>query len=293
MIAPVLVFDLETVPDIAGGRRLHDFSGLSDNDVAQALFTLRRIKTGSDFLALPLHRIVSIGALYHQGDVVRLTALGRDNPDEAAMLQQFFQIIEDRTPTLVSWNGNGFDLPVLHYRALLHGISAPRYWEQGDDDSSFRYNNYLNRFHWRHIDLMDVLAGFQARAGAGLDLIATLLGYPGKLGMDGSQVWPAWAAGNHSAIHDYVEHDVLNTYLVYLRFERMRGRLSAAALSAAEARVRDLLRGSQKQPHRQAFLTAWDAAQQPDDANANANTNTNTKPNTNANTTSPIAPEPR
>ena len=60
-----------------------------------------------------------------------------------------------------SWNGGGFDLPVLHYRALLHGVQAPRYWEMGDEDTAFRYNNYLSRFHWRHLDVMDVLSGHQ------------------------------------------------------------------------------------------------------------------------------------
>lgn len=257
--APVLVFDLETVPDIEGARRLHDFHGLSDAEVAEALFALRRIRTGSEFLQHPLQRVVSIGVLYHGGDQLKLSAFGRDNEDEAELIRQFFDVIEKRTPTLVSWNGGGFDLPVLHYRALLHGIAAPRYWEQGDDDRSFRYNNYLSRFHWRHIDLMDVLAGYQARAVAGLDMIASLLGFPGKLGMDGSQVWPAWRDGDRAGIHDYVEHDVLNTYLVFLRFERMRGLLTPEGLARREAQLREYL-VQVRAPHLDAFLAAWDAA---------------------------------
>ncbi|AGA32524.1 Polysaccharide biosynthesis protein WlaX [Thioalkalivibrio nitratireducens DSM 14787] len=259
MSGPVLVFDLETVPDIEGGRRLHDFDGLSDAEVAEALFALRRIKTGSEFLAHPLHRVVSIGVLYQGGDQMKLSAFGRDTEDEAEVLRQFFDVIEKRTPTLVSWNGGGFDLPVLHYRALLHGVQAPRYWDQGDDDRSFRYNNYLNRFHWRHVDLMDVLAAYQARACAGLDMIASLLGFPGKLGMDGSQVWPAWRDGDRECIHDYVEHDVLNTYLVYLRFERMRGGLSSEMHGRREAQLRDYL-ATAGRPNLDAFLAAWDGA---------------------------------
>jgi predicted PolB exonuclease-like 3'-5' exonuclease len=82
----------------------------------------------------------------------------------------------------VSWNGGGFDLPVLHYRALRFQVQAPRYWETGDEDNAFRYNNYLGRFHWRHVDVMDVLSGYQARARASLSDTAVLLGYPGKLG---------------------------------------------------------------------------------------------------------------
>ncbi|AHE98874.1 3'-5' exonuclease [Thioalkalivibrio paradoxus] len=257
MSGPVLVFDLETVPDIEGGRKLHDFDGLSDAEVAEALFALRRVKTGSEFLAHPLHRVVSIGVLYQGGDQMKLSAFGRNTDDEAELLRQFFDVIEKRTPTLVSWNGGGFDLPVLHYRALLHGVQAPRYWDQGDDDRSFRYNNYLNRFHWRHIDLMDVLAAYQPRASAGLDMIASLLGFPGKLGMDGSQVWPAWRDGDRERIHDYVEHDVLNTYLVYLRFERMRGGLSPEMHERREAQLRDYL-ATAGRPNLDAFLAAWD-----------------------------------
>ena len=92
----------------------------------------------------------------------------------------------------MSWNGGGFDLPVLHYRALRFQVQAPRYWETGDEDNAFRYNNYLGRFHWRHVDVMDVLSGYQARARASLSDTAVLLGYPGKLGFDGSQVWDAY-----------------------------------------------------------------------------------------------------
>ncbi len=256
MTGPVLIFDLETVPDLEGARRLHDFDGLSDAEVADALFALRRIKTGSDFLAHALHRVVSIGVLYQGGDQLKLSAFGRDTEDEAELLHQFFDVIEKRTPTLVSWNGGGFDLPVLHYRALLQRVQAPRYWEQGSDDPAFRYNNYLNRFHWRHIDLMDVLAGYQMRASAGLDTIASLLGFPGKLGMDGSKVWPAWRDGDRERIHDYVEHDVLNTYLVYLRFERMRGGLNPESHARREAQLRTYLADS-GQPHLEAFAAAW------------------------------------
>jgi predicted PolB exonuclease-like 3'-5' exonuclease len=256
MSAPVLIFDLETVPDLDGARRLHDFAGLSDAEVADALFALRRIQTGSEFLAHALHRVVSIGVLYQSGDQLKLSAFGRDTEDEAELLRQFFEVIDKRTPTLVTWNGGGFDLPVLHYRALLHRVQAARYWEQGGDDPAFRYNNYLNRFHWRHIDLMDVLAGYQMRASAGLDTVASLLGFPGKLGMDGSKVWPAWRDGDREAIHDYVEHDVLNTYLVYLRFELMRGGLNPEAHALREAQLRAYLSGSGRQ-HLESFVDAW------------------------------------
>ena len=94
----------------------------------------------------------------------------------------------------------------------------------GEDDRDFKWNNYISRFHSRHIDLMDLLAGYQNRAFAPLDDIAQLCGLPGKLGMDGSKVWQAWREGKIEAIRDYCETDVANTYLLFLRFQRCAGR---------------------------------------------------------------------
>ncbi len=133
---------------------------------------------------------------------------------EAALIQSFFGMIDRHTPQMVSWNGSCFDLPVLHYRGLLAGVSAQRYWELGADDPEFRYNNYIGRYHTRHIDLMDVLSMYQSRASAPLDVLSKLAGYPGKLGMDGSQVWQAYRDGQIERIRSYCETDVVNTYLV-------------------------------------------------------------------------------
>ena len=175
------------------------------------------------------------------------------------MIRRFFEGVERYTPTLVSWNGSGFDLPVLHYRSMLHNIAAPRYWDTGDDDRNFRYNNYLGRFHWRHIDLMDVLAGYQGRATVPLDQMAVMLGFPGKLGMHGSEVWNQFRAGHLKSIRDYCETDVLNTYLIFLKFEFMRGHLSAHQLAEEFERVRSFL-ASHEAAHFANFLAAWNAA---------------------------------
>jgi 3'-5' exonuclease len=134
----VMVFDIETVPDVVSGRRLYELDGLSDADVAQAMFQLRMAKTGSDFLPHHLQRIVAISVVFRTRDAVRVWSLGDEEADEAELISRFFDGLERYTPTLVSWNGGGFDLPVLHYRSLLHGVSAPRYWDVGDDDREFR-----------------------------------------------------------------------------------------------------------------------------------------------------------
>ncbi|HEX2138324.1 MAG TPA: 3'-5' exonuclease, partial [Woeseiaceae bacterium] len=248
----------ETVPDVEFGRRLWQLDGLADDDVARAMGFLRQQATGSEFLPLHLHRVVAISVALRTADTFRVWSLGDRDSDEKELVQRFFDGIERYAPELISWNGSGFDLPVLHYRALRHGIQAPRYWETGDGNREFRYNNYLSRFHWRHLDLMDVLSAFQGRGRASLDQIALLLGFPGKLGMSGDRVWQAWLDGGIDDIRNYCETDVLNTYLVYLRFEYMRGKLDAADLEREFELVRTSLAATAA-PHLDAFLAAWAA----------------------------------
>jgi hypothetical protein len=254
-----LIFDIETVPDVDFGRRHYELEGLSDDDVAKAMFNHRRQEQGTEFLPLHQHRVVAISVLLRRDDTLRLWTLGEPDSDEAELVQRFYDCLERYSPDLVSWNGSGFDLPVLHYRALRHGVTAARYWETGDSDQSFRWNNYLNRFHNRHLDLMDVLSGYQARARAKLDEVAVLLGFPGKLGMSGALVWERFCEGRIGEIRDYCETDVLNTYLVYLRFEQMRGHLDPAGCEREFERVRALLAESEG-AHLGAFLEAWEAA---------------------------------
>ncbi len=249
-------FDIETVPDVEFGRRMWNLDELADEDVASAMIFKRQQASGSEFLPMHQHRVVAISVALRTGGDFRVWSLGDEDADEADLVRRFFDGIERYTPDLVSWNGSGFDLPVLHYRAMKHGIQAPRYWEIGDSDREFRYRNYLSRFHWRHIDLMDVLAGFQHRGRASLDQTAVLLGFPGKLGMSGDKVWDTWRDGGIGKIRRYCETDVLNTWLIFLRFEFIRGHLDPAGLEREYKLVRDTLR-SMDQPHLTEFLAAW------------------------------------
>ncbi len=251
-------FDIETVPDVEFGRRMWDLGDISDESVASAMFFKQQQKSGTDFLPLHQQRIVAISVALRTGDTFKVWSLGDEDADEAELVRRFYAGIERYTPDLVSWNGGGFDLPVLHYRALKHRVQAPRYWEIGESDRDFRYNNYLSRFHWRHVDLMDVLAGFQPRAKASLDQTAVLLGYPGKLGMSGDKVWDRFLEGDIGDIRDYCETDVINTWLVYLRFEHMRGNLDDKDLQRELQLVRDTLT-AMSVPHLNEFLAAWPA----------------------------------
>jgi predicted PolB exonuclease-like 3'-5' exonuclease len=252
----VFVFDIETVPDIDGGRRVYGLEGLSDKDTVTALENIRRQESGNEFQRLPLHRIVAISAVFRSGSKFNVWSLGDESSGEKELIERFFAGIEKNTPTLVSWNGGGFDLPVLHYRAMLHGVTAARYWDQGDNDRDFKYNNYISRYHPRHTDLMDLLAMYQGRAVAPLDVVASLLGLPGKMGMSGAKVYEAWAAGDIRGIRNYCETDVLNTYLVFLRFELMRGNLTRDAHDAECLLVRNHLKAS-GQAHLAEFEHRW------------------------------------
>lgn len=239
-------FDVETVPDVEAGRRLHGLEGLDDASVAKAMHHLRMQESGRDFLRLYLHRVVAVSGVLRrrsssvEKDRIRIWSLGSPDSCEKKLVESFFQIVEQRSPTLVSWNGGGFDLPVLVYRALHHGVGASRYFETRDPD--FRFNNYLNRFHERHTDLMDVFSGHQARAAAPLEELARFLGLPGKVGMRGADVEGRYFAGGIDAIRAYCEGDALLTWLIYLRFDRIRGRLDDEGLAHELALVREAVR---------------------------------------------------
>ncbi|MEN9559089.1 MAG: hypothetical protein RLZZ502_300 [Pseudomonadota bacterium] len=257
------MFDIETIPDIEGLRRLHGFSAdCSDQEVAEQVFALRREKVGNDFLQHAQHRIVAISCVLRHGpEDLAVWSLGKVEDSETELLTRFFALFERFTPQLVSWNGGGFDLPVINARAMIQGVAATKYWDWGDDDRDFKFNNYQNRYHTRHVDLMDVLAMFQPKANTALDDMAKLCGLPGKLGMDGGQVWPAFQRGEIAGIRAYCETDVVNTYLLYLRFMHMRGQLTQESLAKETMRVREKIASAnmQNQTHWQEYLKAWAA----------------------------------
>ncbi len=258
-VTPTLVFDLETVPDVGGLRRLRpQWKDLPDAEIVAQAFAERREKSGNDFLPHHLHRVVAVGCAFRDEQGFRVRCLGAEGDEEPKLIADFFKLIDRYTPQLVSWNGGGFDLPVLHYRGLIHGVVAARYWELGEEDRDFRWNNYISRYHTRHLDLMDLLALYQPRASAPLDDLAKLAGFAGKLGMDGAKVWDAYCAGRLRDIRSYCETDVVNTYLVYCRFQKMRGVLTAAAYRAELDLVRAALRDAAA-PHWNEYLAAWPA----------------------------------
>lgn len=265
-MTPILAFDIETVPDVRAIRTLFGLpDSLDDAEVVEYAAQQRRAKTGSDFMQHHLHRVVAISCCLRWGDSIRVGTLGKIGDSEADMIQQFYDLLAKYTPQLVSWNGGGFDLPVLHYRALIHGIHAGRYWNTGKSDftdsNEFKWNNYISRYHDRHCDLMDVLSMYNGRAAVPLDDMAKLCGFPGKLGMDGSKVWEAYRQGGIQAIRDYCETDAANTYLVFQRFRLMTGALDAESYRAETDKLRQHLQSMQDKEHWAAFLADWQPAE--------------------------------
>ena len=258
---PVLVFDIETIPDIAGLRALRgEADDVGDDEVLARALAARAEAGKNEFLPHYLQRVLVVSCVFRNAEGLRVHSFVDREPggasEEGRVVQQFFGAIERHAPQLVSWNGGGFDLPVLHYRGLRHGVVAAKYWDLGEDDREFKWNNYINRFHLRHLDLMDLLALYQPRAAAPLDALAKLCGLPGKLGMDGSAVYGAYREGRLEDIRRYCETDVVNTYLLYCRFQKMRGGLTETEHEHEVALVREAL-ASIDEPHWREYLAAW------------------------------------
>lgn len=264
----LFVFDIETVPDTDA---LPNLTGFEDSDVAARRAELERyhleITGGKNaFPRQPFHKVVAISFLeaeierdgatetYHLRE---LRSGGEAGFDEEKLVRGFFQHFERLKPRLVSFNGRGFDLPVLKYRAMVHGIPASFLHNAGD-----KWNNYGQRYSpdW-HCDLIEVLSDFGASARCKLNEICSVFGFPGKFGIDGAQVAPMYDDGRIKEIRDYCETDVLNTYLVYLRWRLHSGGISLEGYNRSVADIIALIEAERgERPHLGEFLDAWGTA---------------------------------
>jgi predicted PolB exonuclease-like 3'-5' exonuclease len=194
-----LVLDIETIPD-------PELPRLDDSDKVPPP---------------PLNKIVTLGCLLLEDYVPRrLGVVGEGRNDEGAILADFAHWLDSKKPTVVTWNGRGFDMPVITSRALRHGISMP--WWFTDRNTRYRYSAE------GHFDLMDFLNDFGAAKSARLDVYAKLVGFPGKVGVDGSQVAPLVHAGKLDEVNTYCLCDVVQTAAVFLRVELLRGNIERA-----------------------------------------------------------------
>ena len=242
-----LVLDIETVPDAEMGRGLYGLDDLDEGEVMRAMLHHYQQRTGLEFLPPIQHKVVAIGVVLRNDEGVRPLVLGEEDAKESELIMRFFRGLGHYVPDLVTWNGAAFDLPVLNFRALRHEIQAKNYWETGVNDRAFRFNNYLSRFHWRHTDLMDALSGFQGRGRPSLREACALLGLPGKHLMEGSSVMDAYLEGRIGDIRRYCLEDALNTYLVSIHFDYLRGILTQDSLDDEYGLLIDVLKSSGEQ----------------------------------------------
>jgi predicted PolB exonuclease-like 3'-5' exonuclease len=225
----VIVWDLETTPDLAAAARMLDLGKATDAEVRQAL--------GSGFPKHPLHKIVCIGALVatRQPEGWRIEALGAPHigeRTEAKLISDFIEKIGQLLPQLVTFNGHSFDLPVLRYRAMVNRVSA----------GGLQVRPYFHRYADDALDLCDVLGSYVAGSRVKLDEVSKILGLTGKPdGVDGSRVEEMVLAGMIDEVARYCESDVLNTYRVWLIYELFRGSITAAELDWSEVQIRDFV----------------------------------------------------
>ena len=235
-----LVFDIETIPDLDYGKKFLNLDGLDEANIGRSMFFQQLQKTGTEFLPLNLHKVIAISVLTDTGGILEIESLGSKKSSEQSMIQMFYNLVGTNENCLVTWNGLLFDLPVLNYRALFNGVDASSYWQ-----------NEL----W-HIDLKDVLANHNTRNQGSLDSIAKGLNLPGKMNMSGEQVWDLYLESRVEDIRNYCDHDVLNTYLIFIHYQVMIGKITNEELSSKMQSLKKLLSKSDKH-HLQYFLSSW------------------------------------
>jgi predicted PolB exonuclease-like 3'-5' exonuclease len=236
-----LVFDIETRVDKELVKEVYDPENCLTLD--QAYDTARdqileRSGQQSDFFPIPFHIPIAISTL-HTDDNYRIRSLGclgADRFSEEEIVTRFWQVFEN-AQTLVTFNGRGFDLPVLETRALKFGLSLPRYFAAGQVRSTYRGSRFSDAYH---IDLCDFLSNFgAAHRRNSLNLLAKLIGLPGKYTIEGEDVEYLYRQERLKEINQYCVTDVLQTYLLFLRVELMRGKLDKSSYEEIVAAARE------------------------------------------------------
>ncbi len=251
----VFIFKVKTTLDIEGSRHLYGLHGLSDDDVSNAVFQLHRQQSRPE-LPYHLQKIIAISAILSHSSAFRIWSLGDEHSTERDLLHRFFAGIERYNPQLVTWHGNGFDLPIINHRSLLYTLDARAYWENWQP-GCWTYEHPQNNLSTEpHIDLQSVLAGQKFQAGPSLDEMAILCGFPGKKTADSAELTGKWVEGYSKGIRNLAEIDVLNTYLLYLNWQQNQGSLDPQQYAHYNARVRDELKKSGK-PHLIEFENNW------------------------------------
>lgn len=237
----LLVFDIETIPDTALLP--------SDFDPAKFPKCLHHVVVSVAILLASIER--QNGSESYTVDELRVET--RVAGEEPKLVRFLWNLISKHQPRLVTYNGRAFDLPVVQLRAMLHGASAGAFFQAGD-----KWNNYTTRYSAElHCDLLDQLGSHGAvRSAPSLNELAVALGLPGKISADGSQVAELMASGQLDQVAAYNLEDVVQTFVVYLRWALLTGRTSASMHNAAVQNLCTSLDGHDRQ-HLREFCAHW------------------------------------
>jgi len=260
-----LVFDIETRVDKELVKAVYDPEETLTLEQAYDKARDKILESSgqqSDFFPIPFHVPIAIAMLQAERDyrIQSLVCLGTDRFTEADMLGRFWQMFET-AQTLVTFNGRGFDLPVLELRSMKHGLSLPRYFATGLERATYRGSRYSDAFHF---DVCDFLGNYGAvyRRGT-LDAISKLIGLPGKYTIDGKDVEYLFRQGRQKEINQYCTTDALQTYLLFLRVELLRGKLSPSDYEAVVRTARSDLEARASGGGNDNFLTDFLARWKP------------------------------
>lgn len=264
----LFVFDIETIPDTEAVFNLTGNNEKDHDKLREALDSYHlEITDGKNaFPRQPFHKVVAISFL--EAEIHRdasgkeefvlkeLRSGGKASSDEKELLEGFFSYVGKMKPRLVSFNGRSFDLPVLKYRAMKYGIQAAWLYKSGD-----KWNSYSSRYSddW-HCDLLEVLSDFGASTRCKLHEVCAILGFPGKFGADGGSVMQLYDQGKLQDIRDYCETDVLNTYMVYLRYMLHNGTITKDSYNKSIGEILSFIRNNEEKKHLQDFFEAWNLA---------------------------------
>jgi predicted PolB exonuclease-like 3'-5' exonuclease len=223
-----LCFDIESVADAPLVAKLrYPQESLEPTEAVRRYRAELMAKYESDFIPYTFQVPISVAIAKVAADYRLLDLVVLDEPQyRPHIITDHFWRGWDRykRPTLVSFNGRGFDIPLLELAAFRYGISVPGWFGQYQKS----YDQPRNRYNTTaHLDLHELLTNFGcARFVGGLNLAANLLGKPGKMDVQGYMVQDMYDAGKLAEINDYCRCDVLDTYFVFLRSRVVVGELS-------------------------------------------------------------------
>lgn len=249
-----LIFDIETVPDVELLHKEFGFKG-SAIEICKQAEEHFLARSGTTFAPIIYHKIISIAGVWcddygyykRVGNFAKQSNIAQFGDDlEKSLILQFLNTLES-APTLVSFNGRNFDLPCIMLRAMKYNINAKAYLEQDNKRTNkSKWENYRVRNSEKfHTDLLDILSGYGASRGMRLDSLCTAFDLPGKFDVSGDQVFSLYYGENGcfsdfsidevatinydqtstalNIIDDYCQSDVLNTYMLYLKYLILRG----------------------------------------------------------------------